>query len=314
MKKKILVIGGTRLFGKVLVQDLLDAGHAVTLATRGHTPDDFGDRVSRISVDRRDARAMQACFARVSGFDLVYDQVCYSPLDAHIAAATFAGKVGRYIMASTIEVYRPAYGHITRPLREDDLDLQQERIERDFPWHAPELAEYAYSAGKRQAEAYFAQDGRLPFVSVRIAHVLAGPEDFTGRTANYVERAVQGETLRYAQSEGRTSFLNSAEISRFLSWAGQADFLGSVNAACAGQLSARALQQACQQLAGRAVQLDYQALSGEFPPTLLSPFDYAHDYLLDTSRAAALGYRFTHTRDWLPQVIAAHAPEGARDV
>eukprot|EP01034_Spumella_vulgaris_P024864 gene24864-31253_t len=54
MHKNILVIGGTRHVGKLLVQKLLDAGHRVTLATRGRTADSFGDRVQRVRVDRRD--------------------------------------------------------------------------------------------------------------------------------------------------------------------------------------------------------------------------------------------------------------------
>ena len=45
MSKRILVIGGTRFFGLRLVEGLLEAGHAVTLATRGRAADPFGGRV-----------------------------------------------------------------------------------------------------------------------------------------------------------------------------------------------------------------------------------------------------------------------------
>lgn len=47
----ILVLGGTGFFGKHLVWELLHRGHEVTIATRGRTPDDFGDRVRRLIVD-----------------------------------------------------------------------------------------------------------------------------------------------------------------------------------------------------------------------------------------------------------------------
>ena len=40
--KKVLVLGGTRFFGKHLVEALLQAGHDVTIATRGITEDSFG--------------------------------------------------------------------------------------------------------------------------------------------------------------------------------------------------------------------------------------------------------------------------------
>ena len=52
----ILVLGGTRYFGIHLVNDLLAMGHNVTIATRGQTPDTFGDQVTRIHVDRNDLK------------------------------------------------------------------------------------------------------------------------------------------------------------------------------------------------------------------------------------------------------------------
>ncbi|CAN7742153.1 NAD-dependent epimerase/dehydratase family protein [Paenibacillus sp. LjRoot56] len=50
---KILVLGGTAFFGRRLVRLLLGDGHDVTIATRGQTPDDFGDAVTRIKVTGR---------------------------------------------------------------------------------------------------------------------------------------------------------------------------------------------------------------------------------------------------------------------
>lgn len=39
----ILMLGGTRFFGIHTVKALLSKGHAVTIATRGITKDEFGD-------------------------------------------------------------------------------------------------------------------------------------------------------------------------------------------------------------------------------------------------------------------------------
>lgn len=41
---QILVVGGTRYFGKYTIKALLQKGHAVTIATRGNAADPFGDR------------------------------------------------------------------------------------------------------------------------------------------------------------------------------------------------------------------------------------------------------------------------------
>lgn len=48
--KNILILGGTRFFGKRLVRLLLDEGFKVTIATRGNTSDEFGDQVERIQL------------------------------------------------------------------------------------------------------------------------------------------------------------------------------------------------------------------------------------------------------------------------
>lgn len=50
--KNILILGGTRFFGKRLVELLLEEGHKVTIATRGNTPDSFGEQVDRLQIDR----------------------------------------------------------------------------------------------------------------------------------------------------------------------------------------------------------------------------------------------------------------------
>ena len=129
MHKNILVIGGTRHVGKLLVQRLLGAGHQVTIATRGRTPDPFGARIRRIRVDRRDEAAMRRAFAGIEGYDVVFDQMCYSPLDAAIAVRVFAGRVKRYIMASTVDVYRGLMGSQDEPFAETDLNVLGQLID-----------------------------------------------------------------------------------------------------------------------------------------------------------------------------------------
>ncbi len=52
---KVLMLGGTRFFGKHAVRALLKRGHTVTIGTRGRTPDAFGDGF-RLSAGRPDNR------------------------------------------------------------------------------------------------------------------------------------------------------------------------------------------------------------------------------------------------------------------
>ena len=304
MGKNILVIGGTRYFGKLLVQRLLAAGHQVTIATRGHAPDPFGSRITRIRVDRRNERAMLAAFALVDDYDVVYDQMCYSPIDAAIAVKVFAGKAKRYIVASTIDVYRSLLGQQNTPFAEADLNVLAQPIDTQFAWHDPKLATQSYVAGKVQAEAYLYRDASLPLVTVRIGHVLAGSEDVTGRLAHYVDLARQYGALRYTNAAACSSFLSAQVISDFLVWAGAQDFTGPVNAACDGGLSAFDIYQRVGMVLDQPVRALPVTQAGE--PGELSPFDYPAPFMMDMSRAVALGYKFGHSDEWLDDLIRQH--------
>lgn len=302
MSKNVLVMGGTRFIGRLLVQRLLQAGHRVTIATRGYAPDPFGERVERVRVDRRNELAMTSAFAHAS-FDIVFDQMCYSPLDAAIAVRAFAGKVGRYVMTSTIDVYRSlGFGQAT-PLKEPDLAIEAQPIDTRYPWHDPRRATECYVAGKLQAEAYLVRAGALPLALVRLGHVLAGPEDFTGRLAHYVELARVHGLLRYARRDAAQSFMTPLAAADFLAWTGTQAFTGPVNAASDGPLSAADLYERVGDVLDTRVALRQVAPA---EPGLLSPFDLPGPMVMDTSRAQALGYRFDHTDDWLDLTIRQH--------
>ncbi|UXI67723.1 NAD-dependent epimerase/dehydratase family protein [Tahibacter amnicola] len=298
MGKKILVIGGTRYFGRRLVLQLLGAGHRVTVATRGLAPDAFGTRVSRIRVDRRDAAAMRRAFAGAGDLDVVFDQMCYSPRDAAVAADLFAGRVGRYVMASTIEVYRDLYGRQQTPFKESDLDLDNVAVDTGAPWDDPAWADDHYGLGKRMAEAVFTRQPQLPFVSARIAHVL-GADDFTGRLAYYVELAREGRALRHSCPASPTSFIDADDIAAFLAWSGDRDFLGPVNVT-AGAMSAEQLFARIARVLGAT---GHRLPCPADEPGRWSPFDYAQSYVMDGSRAMALGYRFDSGFECLDDLV-----------
>ncbi|MES2259255.1 MAG: NAD-dependent epimerase/dehydratase family protein [Pseudomonadota bacterium] len=303
MQKNILVIGGTRQVGKLLVQKLVDTGHRVTLATRGRTPDHFGARVNRIVVDRHDAGAMRAAFAATSGYDVVYDLLCDNPLDAAIALDVFKNKTQRYVMTSSMDVYRLMMGRQDEPFEELDLDLREQKIDMAYPWRDPLLWNESRAAGKRQAEALLYRDASLPLVTVRIAHVIGAEEDARGKLAHYVALAQTDQALLYTNAKAVTSFVNPLEISNFLYWTGMQHFLGPVNAACGGVLSALDLHRRVGAVLGekvRALPLSTQAG--------LSPFDYPYPYVMATARAASMGYRFSHCDDWLDLLIHQHQP------
>ena len=136
---KILVLGGTRFFGIHMVEALLEAGHDVTIATRGNAADNFGDRVKRIIVERTSAESMKNALGGIH-FDVVIDKLAYASNDVRIAMD--AVDCDKYIQMSSTAVYNPKKLNTV----EEDFDGQ----ERPLIWcNRPD---FPYDEIKRQAE------------------------------------------------------------------------------------------------------------------------------------------------------------------
>jgi nucleoside-diphosphate-sugar epimerase len=287
--KSVCVIGGSRYFGRHVIERLRDAGTAVTVINRGSSRPPEG--VTHLVADRDDEGALRAALGD-RAFDTVIDQVCYTPRQAAVAGRVFAGRTRRYVMTSTIEVYSALD---SAPVREDAVDLASSPPRPDLPWHDPAYVDEHYGEGKRQAEASFVREPGFDFVSVRTAHVLGGA-DFTGRLAHYVDRIRDGVPVVVHPRPRPSTFIDVREIADFLVWAARATFTGPVNACSHGPLDVTDL---CDALAaagvGRAVYT-----TGENA----SPFSFERSYGMDNGRAESLGFAFSHTSDWLPRAIS----------
>lgn len=278
---EVCVIGGSRYFGRRLIENLRDTGTAVTVVNRGSAPAPEG--VTHLIADRDDEDALRRALAG-RRFDVVIDQVCYTPRQAAVAKRVF--RTGRYVMTSTIEVYAELDGP---PHAEDEIDPAAWPVLPDLPWDDPAYLEDHYGEGKRQAEAVFTQDPAFGFVSVRTGHVLGG-RDFTGRLDHYISRIGAGLPVIVHPEPRPSSFINDREIADFLAWAARSDLTGPVNACSHGPLDVR---QVCEAIGDPVYQVGGDA----------SPYSFDRSYAMDNGRAAGLGFVFSHTADWLPRVI-----------
>lgn len=300
--QKVCVIGGSRYFGKLLVKRLRAAGHQVTVINRGSTQPPAG--VEHLVVDRNDEAALIAALGRRT-FDVVVDQVCYTPVQAAVAARAFAGRTRRYVMTSTIEVYDPATAALPAvppgtPVPEESVDPATWLVAMDLPWHDEAYLEVHYAEGKRQAEAVFARAGSFEFASVRSAHVLGGgAQEFTGRLAHYAERIRQGEEITVHAKALPTVFIHYEELADLLLWAATADFTGPVNACSDGPLDVHDLA------AVIATQVGREPVRRTVPAgEEASPFSFDRHYAMSNARAKELGFSFAHTTEWLPGAVA----------
>ena len=186
----LLIIGGTSYFGADIVELALEAGHKVTICSRGNAQPPFWERVSHIAVDRTDPQAF-ANALRGKAFDSVIDNIAYTAQEVGNALDVFKGKIGRYILTTSAVVYMTS-DTFDHPLKEDEVNFDKTITPYSpDPW-LEGLVKYANN--KVAAEkALFAQSD-VPYTILR-PHFVAGPEDRLGFARFYFQRLLDGKPL-----------------------------------------------------------------------------------------------------------------------
>lgn len=111
---RVLVIGGTTFIGRLLVTELVKAGHQLSILHRSKQHC-FGKRIANLAADRNDAPAVKQAIAG-QRFDVVYD-LAYdwdhgtNAEQVESVARLFDGHVSRYIFMSSISAYGDGLNH-----------------------------------------------------------------------------------------------------------------------------------------------------------------------------------------------------------
>jgi 2'-hydroxyisoflavone reductase len=98
---KLLVLGGTRFLGRVLVEDALARGHELTLFNRGLTNAHLFPDVEKVRGDRTET--LEPLAGRE--WDAVVDVATFLPRVVRVSVSALRGRVGRYVYVSSISVY-----------------------------------------------------------------------------------------------------------------------------------------------------------------------------------------------------------------
>lgn len=283
---KILVMGGTRFFGKRLVELLLEKEHEVTIATRGNTDAGFGDAVNYLTLDRFDKASLSQIGEQ--SWDVVYDQICFSPSDAAEALEILSGKVGRYIFTSSMAVYDQNYH---AGMTETEFDPYA------YPMQMGRGDAFSYAEGKRLAEAVFHQQTEIPVVSVRFP-IVFGPDDYTQRLHDPIRAIKAGETIRLHEESHEFCLVSAAEAADFLLWLAYESIEGPYNACSNGVVGTHALVELIEEAIGRKAKID-----SENPQHTFQIFNIPVDISLKTDKAAAAGFNFANLMSWLRPLI-----------
>lgn len=288
---EVLVLGGTRLIGIHLVEELLRMGHHITIATRGWTEDPFGDRIKRLIIERTDPEDLKNKLQGQS-FDLVCDSLAYCSMD--VKALLDAVNFRQYTMISSASVY-----DVRMNLREEDFDPYT------YPLKWCHREEFSYDEIKRQAECALYQHykGR-PAAAVRFPYVI-GRDDYTKRLYFYVEHIIKGIPMDVDNLKEQLSFISSEDAGRFLAWVAVKELSGTFNASGQGMISLTEIIRYVEMKSGRKA-----ILTSEGDP---APYNGAPSFSLNTSRAESMGYSFRPLEDYLYNLLDYYIDEASKN-
>ncbi|MCK1988325.1 NAD-dependent epimerase/dehydratase family protein [Lysinibacillus fusiformis] len=283
----ILVLGGTRFFGKKLVELCIENGHDVTILTRGQSGNPFGTAVKQLIVDRDNHDALENALAHTT-WDIVYDNICYSPNEAHTICELLKGKTKKLVFTSTLSTY--------------EVDGKMKKEEDFDPYHYQVLMgdreEFSYGEGKRQAEAVLFKEASFPVVAVRFPIVM-GEHDYTRRLHFHVERILHDQPISLPNIDAQMSYITDEEAAEFLYFVGVTPIEGPYNATASGAISLKELLALIEEESGKRAKISLVGGDEESQ----SPYGVPADWYMTNAKAEKAGFTFSQLRDWLPNLV-----------
>jgi 2'-hydroxyisoflavone reductase len=294
-----LIIGGTRFVGHHIAQAALDAGHAVTLFHRGHTPAQLEGPYREVHGDR------DGGLDRLHGshWDVVVDVCGYAP--RVVEQALEALECEHYTFISTVSVYpeRPVDGP---PIREDDPLIAW----RDPP--TEEITERSYGPLKVDCEAAVLR--RHPGATLIRPGYVVGPRDHTHRFTWWLRWLARGGPVLVPANPGAPiQVIDARDLAAFVVLATERRLAGAFN--CVGpaesltwgevySLVPRVAGCATEPVAVDEAWLLAQGIDDEALPMWLPAERLAESLIAEGAKARAAGLRLRPLAQTVADILA----------
>lgn len=288
MSRRALILGGSGQIGRAAAVQMADAGWAVTCAQRGRTapPADFVEHgVACVPFDREAPGAVKALIG--SGADAVIDIVAFTPAHAR-QLIEVRGEVGAFAVISSASVYCDTAGRTLDEAAERGFPLLPPAIGEDQPTVAPGPATYSTRKAALEQELL---DAGLANLAILRPCAIYGSGCRSPREWWFLKRLLDGRRRAPLSRDGAQRFHtayagNIAELIRVAIEVGGTQVLNAADPA------APTVREIGGMIAG-AYGWDWELVdAGDAKGGVgATPWSAAGDFIVDMSRAAALGYR-----------------------
>lgn len=194
---EILILGGTSFFGKEIVRAFFEAGHTVTVFSRGNEKPKDLPRHLQLTGDRNSLSDLMTV-GKGKAWDIVIDNIGYDKEGAEKVIKAFR-TAKHLIFDSTVSVYRYVPNRYPQPLTEETVDYGYSPPGEDLT-----DIHWKYAKGKLEAEKAIVTTCKIPWTIIR-PPVVYGPFDTTQRGFWYLARLLDGGPILLANG-GSQSF------------------------------------------------------------------------------------------------------------
>lgn len=204
---KVLIIGGSRFVGPLIIDKLLQDGHKVTVFNRGRIKRDYPRGVKHVVGDRN------AGFNLTEKFNVVIDDCAYNGMQTQTALRQL--RFNFFVHFSTAAVYK----------KTGQFLLTEESPLGEWPMWGE------YNRGKVDCEQVLAQSG-IGYASVRPVYIL-GPHNYVDREHFIYSRIKSGKPLILpGDGQAKVQFVFAEEVAELFRILVEEQVSGAFN--CAG--------------------------------------------------------------------------------
>lgn len=265
---EILVIGGSRFVGPILVNKLVSNGHKVTIFNRGLLQANYSELVTFIGGDRNQG------FNITKHFDAVIDTCAYN------------GKQTRTALSDLSYDFFVHFGTVASYKQPKLFPLTEESASGDWPFMGE------YNKGKVECENELQQSGKK-YASIRPVYIL-GPNNYLDRE-NFIYSRIKSQQSLVLPGNGQAliQFVFAEDVADILVFLTEKRTSGVFNCASDELITLKGLTECMADLVGNKPVIQYNN-SADRENHNENEFPFANENLVcSNQKIKNLGFEFT---------------------